>query len=161
MLYCKKCKAVCDDGLQKCPNCKSGSALRQAHPEDEVWLHRADQHTAQVLADDLADVGIACTVAPFAAGRVSYLYDSDVMPTDKVLYVPYAKLDQAKAVSAKLKERLEDQEEEAETFEEMPRRKRLFVQVISLLLFLGVIVAVVLLSDQLAAWLVGLFGGTG
>ena len=49
------------------------------------------------------------------------------------------------------------QEEEGETFEDMPRKKRILVQVVSVLAFILLIMAAVYGADFAANWLKGLW----
>ena len=86
MLYCTKCHGVCPDATAKCPNCKSAQ-LRQVSDDDLVLLHRADQYTASLLEQQFQERGIAYRMDPFSGGRISYLYEGDVMPTDKQVLV--------------------------------------------------------------------------
>ena len=49
------------------------------------------------------------------------------------------------------------QEEEGETFEDMPRKKRILVQVVSVLAFILLIMTAVYGADFAANWLKGLW----
>ena len=157
MLYCEKCRSLCQDTTHKCPNCKS-SKLRVAEENDLVLLHRADQYTADKLAEQFDAAGIVYEIAPFATRSSQYLYDSEVMPTDKNIFVRVSDLAAAEELSVRMKEELERaQEQEEETFEDMPRRKRILVQIFSLLLFFLLIALAVLGADALGQWLRQLF----
>ncbi len=159
MLYCEKCRSVCQDSTAKCPGCRS-SRLRPAGGEDMVLLHRADQYTAQRLCRRFDEESIPWETEPFGKGRASYLYDSEVLPTDKNIFVRYADLEKAEQLSAQLKEALEQEQagEEGEEFEDMPRKKRIVVQVLSVLAFLALVMLTVFGADALAGWLKGIFG---
>lgn len=157
MLYCAKCRSICQDTTEKCPRCKS-SKLRAVDGEDMVLLHRADQYTAQRLAEQFDAAGIVYKTEPFGKAGVSYLYDSEVMPTDKNIYVRYADLEAAEGFSAKMKETLEQEQAADEEFEDMPRRKRIVVQILSIIAFLALVMLTVFGADALANWLKGLFG---
>lgn len=153
MLYCEKCRSVCPDSTPKCPNCKN-SRLRVAEGEDMVLLHRADQYTAQRLAEQFDAAGIVYELQPFTSHTSSYLYDSEVMPTDKKIFVRYSDLQAAEEFSARMKKELEQEQEQAEDeFEELPRKKRILVQVLSLLAFFTLIILAVLGADALGGWL--------
>ncbi len=160
MLYCPKCRSVCEDTTAKCPHCKN-TKLRAVDGEDLVLLHRADQYTAQRLGEQFDGAGIVYKLEPFGTGRVSYLYDSEVMPTDKNIYVRYGDLPTAQDFSRRMKERL-DREQQAEAgaeeFEDMPRKKRIVVQILSVIAFLVLVMLTVFGADALANWLKGLFG---
>lgn len=158
MLYCAKCRGICEDSTAKCPNC-SNAKLRQVNDEDFVLLHRADQYTAQRLASQFDEFSVEYRMEEFGRGRVSYLYDSEVMPTDRNIYVKYRDLPTAKGLSAKLGEELEaERAGEEEQFEDMPRRKRILVQVVSVAAFLLLVMLVVFGADALANWFKGLMG---
>lgn len=154
MLYCEKCRSVCPDSTPKCPNCKN-SRLRVAEGEDMVLLHRADQYTAQRLAEQFDAAGIVYELKPFASRTSSYLYDSEIMPTDKKIFVRYSDLRAAEEFSARMKKELEQEQEQAgdDEFEELPRKKRILVQVLSLLAFFTLIILAVLGADALGGWL--------
>lgn len=159
MLYCTKCHGVCQDSTLKCPNCKSGK-LRQVNDEDFVLLHRADQYTAQRLEKEFQARGISYQMEQFDGGRISYLYDSDIMPTDKMVLVRWGDYPAAKEISAQLKDDMEQEraaENGEETFEPMSRKKRIVVQIISVFVFLVVVMLVVFGADAVANWLKSLW----
>ena len=43
MLYCTKCKSICEDSTQTCPNCKRSRGLRPVKPEDEVFFLKVSE----------------------------------------------------------------------------------------------------------------------
>ena len=135
-----------------CPNCKN-SKLRPLEGEDMVRLHRADQYTAGLLEQRFAQEGVGFQMEPFSGGWVSYLYDNDVLPTDKLVLVRWSDYDKAKELSSQVRRQVEaeraavGQEEEGETFEDMPRKKRILVQVVSVLAFILLIMAAVYGAD--------------
>lgn len=159
MLYCTKCHGVCQDSTLKCPNCKSGK-LRQVDDEDFVLLHRADQYAAQRLEEQFKERGVSYRLEAFDGGRISYLYDSDVLPTDKMVLVRWGDYPVAREISTRMKDEL-DREREAETgeesFEAMSPKKRIVVQILSVIAFLVVIMLVVYGADAAANWLKGLW----
>ena len=109
------------------------------------------------MAEQFDAAGIVYEIAPFATRSSQYLYDSEVMPTDKNIFVRVSDLEAAEQLSVRMKEELERAEEEEEPFEEMPRRKRIIVQIVSLLLFFLLIVLAVLGADVIGQWLRNLF----
>lgn len=155
MLYCEKCRSACPDSTEKCPNCKN-SRLRAVNEEDMVFLHRADQYTAGRLAEQFDEAEIRYQIEPINKGGAGYLYDCELMPTDKNIYVRYEDLPAAKEFSARMKAELEQQNGEEE-FAEMPRTKRIVVQVLSLMGFFLLVILAVFGADALAEWLKGLF----
>lgn len=156
MLYCKRCQSVCEDYEHRCPNCKSNK-LREVLEEDFVFLQRADLYTASRLESLFTEHDIDCRLEPFSKGRPAPLYDSEVMPTDKSVFVPFRDLPAARELSAALYRELEA-DEPAPQWEEMPRKKRLVVQSLSALAFIVLIICVVLAADGAAGWLKSLLG---
>lgn len=153
MLYCTKCQTAFEEGGNKCPVCHREKSVRVANDSDYIRLHRADLYTAQRLAADFDAHHVAYRLEPYENQRISHLYDSEVMPTDQNIFVRYSDLTQAKACSARLKKTIEDTEE----FDDMPPKKRLAVQIISVILFLLLVTVVVLCADSFAGWLLDLF----
>ena len=50
MLYCTKCKSICEDSTQTCPNCKRSRGLRPVKPEDDVFFLKVSEGEAAELA---------------------------------------------------------------------------------------------------------------
>ena len=65
MLYCEKCKRLCEDG--RCPICDSEN-LRDARPSDFCFLTECDERTGEMLKDALEQDGINCALLPFGSG---------------------------------------------------------------------------------------------
>lgn len=59
MLYCQKCKHLCEDSTVKCPNCKS-KRLREPGESDTVWLTSQNFIFGGIIEELLADNGIPC-----------------------------------------------------------------------------------------------------
>lgn len=157
MQYCKRCQTVCEDYEHRCPNCKSNK-LRKALEDDFVYLGREDVYTAGRLEGLLTESGIDCRLEPYAKGRPVPLYDSEVMPTDKSVFVPFKDLPEARDLAAALHRELEDRAPGEEEFEDMPRRKRILVQILSAIGFILLVVLAVFAADAAAGWLKSLFG---
>lgn len=158
MLYCAKCRGFCEDGRRKCPSCGS-TKLRELKDDDYVLLQRVDLYTSQQLAAQFEDFSMDYLVEEFGKGRVSYLYDSEVLPTDKNVYVRYRDLPTARGISQKLEEDAAQEEILAEetSFEDMSQRKRIIVQIVSVVAFLLLITLVVFGADSVANWIRGFF----
>ena len=159
MLYCAKCRGICQDSTAKCPNC-ANAKLRQVNDEDFVLLHHADQYSAQRLAALFDEHSVEYRMEEFGKGRISYLYDSEVMPTDRNITVKYRDMPTAQGLSAQLRDELEQEqarEDGEEEFEDMPQKKRILVQSLSVVAFLILVMLVVFGADALANWLKGLF----
>ncbi len=155
MLVCNKCHSLCGDSAMRCPNCKSNK-LREAAGEDYVFLRRADLYTAQRLQELFAEKGVACRLEEFGKGQAGYFYDCEVMPTDKSVLVRYRDLPAAKELSAQAQG--EQAQEPGEEFQEMPRKKRIFVQALSIIAFMVIVMLTVFAADGAANWLKGLLG---
>lgn len=156
MLYCKRCQTVCDKHLHRCPNCKSNK-LRPVAEEDFVFLTRADVYTAGRLESLLAQQDMECRLEPYGRGRPTPLYDSEVMPTDKSVFVPYRDLTEARELYLALAREMEEDAPDEE-FQELPRRKRILVQAVSAAVFILLIIVAVFAADAVAGWLKGIFG---
>lgn len=157
MQYCKRCGSVCEDALHRCPNCSSNK-LRKALDEDFVYLQRADVYTAGRLESLFAENGIECRTEPYGKGRPAPLYDSEVMPTDKSVFVSLKDLPEARDLSAALQREQEEDAPQEEEFAEMPRRKRIVVQALSAIAFILLVMAAVFTADAVAGWLKSLLG---
>lgn len=158
MLYCTKCSILNDEGAAKCKKCKGHRDMREVNDDDYVFLHNADQYTASLLAKDFEEAGIAYELKPFDTGNVSYMYDSSVMPTDKTIFVKYMYLTKAKELSSKLKEKIEAEQIPYED-DGMSPRKRILIQIISVILFFALIAVVVFAADYVADGLKNFFSG--
>ncbi len=162
MQYCKNCRVLCDT---QCPFC-GNRKLCDPQPEDQVRVTTAAGFRADMLEGLLDDNHI-----PYEKHQA---VQSDEQGQAFHYYVPYQYYTRAEelcAVAQPPKEETQEQspqepsEEEAprtytvkgETFEEMPHNKKIFWRIVSVLLFLAVIAVVVLLTDQAANWVKGLF----
>lgn len=153
MQYCTKCKNLCEDKLTVCPHCKRSRSLRQAKDGDMVFLQKASEYEAGEFAALFEENAIRHEILPYSTGLVSSLYDSEVMPTDKNVFVAYEDLERAKIL-------LEEEYDEPEVQEEddqMPPKKRIVVQIVSVLAFLVLVSLVVFAADFIANELRGLF----
>lgn len=158
MLYCTKCRCVCDTSLQKCPNCKSGRHLRPAAGSDYVFLQRADVYSVEKLTGLFEDFSVDYRLEKYREGRVSYLYDSEVMPTDQSVFVAYKDYAVASGLAAQAAEEINRERYAEETPEDSSvRKKRMVVNSLFVVLFLLLVMAVVFGADALATWLRGIF----
>ncbi len=157
MLYCEKCRSSFEDGNQKCPTCGRVKSVRPIVDDDMVYLNSADEYTANLAADEFKKEGIVYSLEKFGSERVSYIYDSEVMPTDKSIYVRASDLPRAMAIIADIRMRVDAERENEEQFEDMPQKKRMWIQIISLILFLIVVAVIVLGADWIANFFKNLF----
>jgi hypothetical protein len=158
MLYCTKCRNVCEDKLTVCPNCKRSRSLRPAKDDDMVLLQKASEFEADELSALFEEHGIRFSVEPYKLGVVTSPFDSGVMPTDKNIFVAYGDIDTAQEAIIRF-----DQDKPVEEVpDDMPRGKRIAIEVVSILAFLIIVSLVVFASDFAANgikdFFTGLFG---
>lgn len=153
MQYCFKCKNVVEDKIPVCPHCKRGKTLREVKYGDSVYFQKVTEFEASELEDEFIKNAITYEIMPFSMGYVSSIYDSEIMPTDKMIYVNYEDLERANKIFAGLY----SEEEMEEELPEIPTKKRIFVQVVSVIAFLTTICLVVLATDFVANSLKNLF----
>ena len=144
MLYCEKCMNICDDTANICPTCKLSENMRTALENDFVFLYCTDDVTANIFEIELKN------------SDISYKIDIPSNGEGKSVYVKYCDFDKANELLIKIKQRVETEcwPEEAER---MPRWKRTTVRVVSMVAFLLLITAVVLFTDSIILWIIGLF----
>ena len=51
MLYCTKCRTICEDSTRACPNCRRSRSLRPAKAEDEVFFMKVHEGEAAELSE--------------------------------------------------------------------------------------------------------------
>ena len=146
MLYCTKCRSVSPDGVQTCVACKSRK-LRPAKDGDFVYLQRANEFAANELCSLVQENGIRYESLPYSKGRVISLYDMEVMPTDKALYVVYGSLEAARQLVLQYEQ---PDEEPDEAPEDGVNVRGIVTACVSTLAFIGFM--------ALLTWAVTLFG---
>ena len=81
------------------------------------------------------------------------------MPTDKLVLVRWSDYETAKKLAVQVDHQVEEERasvgQDEETFQDMPRKKRIIVQAVSVFLFLLLVMLVVFGADTLANWLKG------
>ena len=160
MLYCAKCHGVCEDATAKCPNCKS-SKLRPVTGDDFVLLHRVDQYTAQRLEPLFQEHGVAYRLEPFDGGPHLLPLRQRRAPHPTAWSWPAGgTTPPPRAWPGRLAQDIEREraaESGEEVFEDMPLKKRVIVQILSVAAFLVLIALVVFGADAVANWVKGLF----
>lgn len=158
MLYCEKCRRVCPEGVSKCPACR-GQRLRPVGEQDMVFLCQCGLYTAQLLHSALEEAGIPQKME--GAGRAYFSFDSESMPTDQRVYVPFAQLNPAKELAAQVGRQVEaeggNQEDTPQAAPPSPRR--IAAEVASVVGFLVLVMLAVYGADGFANWLKSLLGG--
>ncbi|MEG1427998.1 MAG: hypothetical protein RSC76_09950 [Oscillospiraceae bacterium] len=157
MQYCTKCKNLVEDKIAVCPHCKRTKSLRQAKAGDSVFLMKTTEFEAGEIAAAFEQMAIKFEVRPFTMGHVSSLYDSEVMPTDKNMYVNYEDIDSAKKIIEE--QYAEESEEDGPPEDTVPQGKRIAVQIASVIAFLVIVSLVVFGTDAIANGIKDFFGG--
>ena len=139
MLYCMKCKSICEDSTQTCPNCKRSRGLRPVKPEDEVFFLKVSEGEAAELALLFEQNAVCHAIHPVKGGFSTSVYDPEYLPTDKDIYVE------------------EQSQEKPSEEDDMPRGKRMLIQSLSVIAFMAIVILVVLGSDFIANLLKALF----
>lgn len=159
MLYCARCRRLCEDTVKRCPACKN-SRLRAAHEDDLVLLHRADEYTAARLAQQLETAGLTFELSPCGGSYSAAPQDAALLPTDQNIYVRYGDLPTAQALSAALKEEIDRANAltEDDPADSVPPRKRIVLEILSVTAFLLLVMAAVFGADAFANWVKTLLG---
>ncbi len=156
MQYCVKCRRVCEDGLPKCPGCRSRK-LRPAGEGDQAFLCCADMYAAGRINEALIESGIQCSLE--SEGSAYYNFDSASMPTDQNIYVPYKELERAGGIASGILKEVElERSPEGDGGDSRPGVKRIIGEVLSVAAFLLLIMLAVYGTDSFAAWLKELLG---
>lgn len=78
MLYCTKCKSICEDSTQTCPNCKRSRGLRPVKPEDEVFFLKVSEGEAAELALLFEQNAVRHAIHPVKSGFSTSVYDRSI-----------------------------------------------------------------------------------
>ena len=156
MLYCPKCKSLCEDSAVRCPECGKRK-LREPTQLDKVLLVTVSEMEAQRLEPAMRASGIPFEMHPSNIDGIPSIYNSDAILSNQSFYVLLPQLEEAEKVvsdfreqEAKLKAETEPQPSEEP---EMPRRKRILAQIFSALAFILLIWLVVAGTDWVASHL--------
>ncbi|WP_322171121.1 hypothetical protein [Acutalibacter caecimuris] len=157
MQYCEKCRRACPNELTRCPACRS-QKLRPLDGQDMVFLCGCDMYTAQQLHTALEEAGIPSKMED--AGQSYFSFDSDSMPTDQKVYVPFEQLEQANDLAAQVSRQVESERSGKDGAQPAspPTAKRIVGEVLSIVAFLVLIMLAVYGADGFANWLKSLLG---
>ena len=162
MLYCPKCKALCDDSAVRCPEC-GRHKLRQPTQLDKVLLVTVTEMEAQRLEPVMQASGIPFEMHASNIDGIPSMYNSDAILCNQSFYVLLPQLEEAEKVVAQFRQQEAEQAkaaaENAPEEEEMPRGKRIAVQIVSALAFILLIWLVVMGTDWVANHLFGWLRG--
>ena len=150
MLYCTKCRTICEDSTRTCPNCKRSRGLRPVKGEDEVFFMKVSEAEASEIEAIFDQKAIRCRMEQVKGGFSTSIYDVEFNPTDRNIYVEYRDLERANAVIAEEAETVEPADEEED---DMPKGKRMLIQSVSVIAFMLLVMLLVLSADGVAQWL--------
>ena len=153
MLYCPKCKSLCEDSAARCPECGKRK-LREPTQLDKVLLVTVTEMEAQRLEPVMKESGIPFEMHPSNIDGIPSIYNSDAILSNQSFYVLLPQLEEAEKVVSDFRQKeaeaakadAQDVPEE----EEMSRGKRMLVQIVSVLAFILLIWLVVMGTDWIA-----------
>lgn len=86
MLYCPKCKALCEDSAVRCPEC-GRRKLREPTQLDKVLLVTVTEMEAQRLEPMMKASGIPYEMHPSSIEGIPSIYNSDAILSNQSFYV--------------------------------------------------------------------------
>ncbi len=146
--FCSKCECVCGVNVTACPVCKRTRSVRDVKELDMIFLMKTSEFEASELDDLFEKNAVVNEIRVVKSSRVSSVYDSEFIPTDKNIYVAYKDYDRAKELTFK-----EEKPEEAEP----PTKKQIIKSITGIILFMLLIALVTLGTDAFTGWLKTLF----
>lgn len=159
MLYCPKCKSLCEDSAVRCPECGKRK-LREPTQLDKVLLVTVTEMEAQRLEPVMKESGIPFEMHPSNIDGIPSIYNSDAILSNQSFYVLLPQLEEAEKVvsdfrrkeaeAAKAAKAAKADAQDASEEEEMSRGKRMLVQIVSVLAFILLIWLVVMGTDWIA-----------
>lgn len=148
-LYCASCRRTEAPDTDACTYC--GGPLRHAEAEDFVFLVTTDADDFKKLAETLDQEAIPYETKDGPLPPDGSIYSGRGLLPPKDVFVRYADYEQADRLLSGLFEKAEPDPEE------LPVKKRVLVQIVSVLLFILVICGVVYAADWIAAFVKSLF----
>ena len=148
-LYCEQCYRLEPMGTEICPVC--GGALREAVEGDSVFLVTVEIDAFQQLEGALQQAKIPFQTKDKPLPPDGSVYSGRGLLTPKDVFVRASDYENADRILNGLFTRAAQEENE------MPIKKRVLVQVVSVFLFIAVIALVVYAADWIAAFVKSLF----
>ncbi len=158
MQYCVKCNNVTDDKVTVCPVCRTGKGLREARDYDMVTFGRMTEYEAENAEELFIEYGIAHEIRPYKVGLMTSPYNTEVLPTDKSVFVAYKDLDVAKKILADAKGS-EARELDLPPVDPETKKRNIIVEIITTLAFLFGITLLFFAAQPIANWLRELLSG--
>ena len=97
MLYCPKCKSLCEDSAVRCPECGKRK-LREPTQLDKVLLVTVTEMEAQRLEPVMKESGIPFEMHPSNIDGIPSMYNSDAILSNQSFYVLLPQLEEAEKV---------------------------------------------------------------
>ena len=148
-MYCEQCYSLEPMGTESCPVC--GGALRGAVEDDSVFLATVDIDAFQQLENVLQQAKIPFQTKDKPLPPDGSVYSGRGLLTPKDVFVRASDYENADRILNGLFARASKEENE------VPAKKRVLVQVVSVLLFIAAIALVVYAADWIAALVKSLF----
>ncbi len=123
--------------------------MRQVKDDDMVFLMKTSDFETDELIEIFEQQAINYEVEAVKSNSISHTYDLEFNPSDKNIYIKHIYLLRAKEITFK--------EEQQEEFQELPTKKRIVVQILSILAFMMAVAAVTLGADFLVNFIKNLF----
>ena len=156
MLYCTKCKTVCEEKNTTCPNCKRGKSLREAKDDDMVFFDRLGEVDAYEISLLLEENAVKYELLPIPLSLSTSVYDATQSNSDKNLFVEFCSIEQArKIINDYYFETTPEAHENPEISEN--EKKNIFSSSAFIIMFMILVAITVFFSDYIANLLRGLF----
>lgn len=152
MQYCVKCNNVTDDKVTVCPVCRHGRGLREARDTDLVTFGRMSEYEAENARELFDEYGISYEIKPYKIGLATNPYNTEIMPTDKSVFVAYKDADTAKKLLADQKGN-EARELDEEPVDPQTKKRNIVVEIFSTLAFLAAVTLLYFAAVPVANWL--------
>ncbi|MBP3323780.1 MAG: hypothetical protein J6M16_06275 [Clostridia bacterium] len=157
MLYCTKCKTVCEAKNTTCPNCKRSKSLREAKDEDMVFFDRLGEVDAYEISVLLEENAIKYELHDIPLSLSESTYDATKSRTDRNLYVEYRNIENARKIINDYYFSTAPEIAESPA-DEKPEVKNIVSSSAFIILFMVLVGITVLFTDSIANFIRSLFG---
>lgn len=164
MKYCSNCKKIFNTNTDECPKC-SRRLIAQPSGESPVVIKLSGGFEAERIIAALKDEDIP-SYQKEAKGSAGLRILNSAAPEESEIYVPLSAYNKAVDVLVGIGALNPDEDEVLDVddselppppMEEMSSRKRFWVRVLSIILFIAVVWIVISLTDFCTAWIKSLF----
>lgn len=152
MQYCVKCSNVTDDKVTVCPVCRHGRGLREARENDLVTFGRMSEYEAECAQELFEEYGISFEIKPYKIGLATSPYNTEILPTDKSVFVAYKDVDTAKKLLEESRG-ADARELDQEPVDPETKKRNIIVEIITTLAFLSAITLLYFAAAPVADWL--------